>query len=323
LTRYLVNNVIKTLDSTELDEQYKKRIFSHVKIAGLSSVLTFLIVSQTEIAFLGWLGYAEAVAFFSIAHQLSGAAMLMVPGVYSNILLPLIARSVAEDHKASAAIIRLSMVYLLQMGLLVAVPVMIFAPTLIDFLYGKNYQSVSPVLIWLMGFSVIKSLNATAMSYLMSVDRQSLILKVTAFFVVVTLVLDGWLIWLFGLSGAIAAYGISAISMVVVMNILMYRFLGEKPLWRAFNLTVIAALFSAVPIIFVVFVWCPLIPEFLLMFIGSAAYLILYFILLCWLGAVRHYELSLLAGFFARIGFVGRLPMNYINYCMAKIQVEK
>jgi O-antigen/teichoic acid export membrane protein len=318
LTRYLVNNVIKTLGSTALDDQYKKRISSHLKIAGLSSVLNFLVMSQSEIAFLKWLGHADAVAFFSIAHQLSGAAMLLVPGVYSNILLPLIARSVAENHKTSAATIKLSMVYLLQMGLLVAVPVMIFAPILIDFLYGEKYQSVSMVLIWLMGFSVIKGLNATAMSYLMSVDRQSLILKVTAIFVVVTLVLDAWLIWLFGLPGAIAAYGLSAISMVIVMNILMYRLLGEKPLWRACNLTVISALISAVPIFCVVFFWHPAMSGVFLMVVGSAVYIFLYLALLCRLGAVRHYELNLLSDFFAGIGSVGKIPMHYMNYCMAK-----
>lgn len=322
LSRRLVNNVTRLLGYTVLEDTFKVRINNHLKVAGLSSILGFLVMSQSEIAFLKWFGHADDVAFFSIAHQLSGAAMLLVPGVYSNILLPLIARSVAENHHDSVEKIQLSVLYLLQMGLLVAVPVMVFAPLLIDFLYGEKYRSVSSVLVWLMGFSVIKGLNATANSYLMSVDRQSLILKVTAVFVVITLTLDAWLIWLFGLSGAIAAYGMSAVSMVVVMNILAFKFLGAQPLWRASNLTLLAAVLSALPVMAITQLYAFPIPSLLLMGIGSAIYVVLYVALLSWLGAIRDNELAVFASFFKRIGYMGRLPAAYLNYCMAKHRSE-
>jgi O-antigen/teichoic acid export membrane protein len=320
VTRYLVKGVTREFGAVALENDYKLRINRHLKVAGLSSILSFLVMSQSEIAFLKWFGYDEEVAFFAIAHQLSGAAMLLVPGVYSNLLLPLIARSVAENHDASANKIKLSMVYLLQMGLLVAVPVMLFAPILIDFLYGQKYQAVSTVLVWLMGFSVIKVINATATSYLMSVDRQPLILKVTAIFVVLTLLLDGLLIWKYGLGGAIAAYGLSSVGMVIVMNILAFRLLKQSPLWKSMVITLFSASVAGSVVLLAALLLQDSVPELLIMILASGFYALLFLVLLSGLGAIRHHELSMLERSLCRIGGIAALLLPYLRYCMARHQ---
>jgi O-antigen/teichoic acid export membrane protein len=318
VTRYLVKGVTHSLGATEIDEQYKERIRRHLKVAGVSSILAFLVMSQSEIAFLKWFGYADAVAYFSIAHQLSGAAILLVPGVYSNILLPIIARTFAESREASAIKVKLSMVYLFQMCLLVGVPVIIFAPLLVNILYGEKYIPVAAVLAWLMSFSVIKGFSGSAMAYLTSADQQPVILKVTAIFVVITLGLDGILIWQFGLNGAIAAFGLSSVGMVIVINILAFRLLGQQPLWRQIGFTFFSALLSgAITKLMVMGLHVYAIDVFVIL-LGSLAYLIMYVVFLCYFGAIRHEEMIMLVRLVSRFKVVNNMVSPYLKYCIAR-----
>jgi O-antigen/teichoic acid export membrane protein len=171
-----------------------------------------------------------------------------------------------------------------------------------------------------LGFSVIKTINATATSYLMSVDRQPLILKVTAVFVVFTLSLDALLIWKFGLNGAIAAYGLSSVGMVIVMNMLAFRLLQQSPLWKAVFITLFAATAAGVSIVLLSYYLNDLMPDFMLMVLGSGLYVLIYIMLLCGLGAIRHNELSRLESSLLRIGFAGKWFLPYLRFCIARYQ---
>lgn len=208
--------------SGTLDQQLKSRINHHLKVVSINSVIGFVVFGQSELFFLKHFSVSESLAYFNIGYAVSGAAMMLVPGVYASVLLPLIAGSVADDSKDPAKEVKNSTRYLFALGVLVACPIAYYASDIIVLLYGESFEDAAWVLRVFILLAVVKNSNQAANAYLLSIDKQSFLLKITLVALLASVLLDFFLIKYWGLTGAVVAYVM--VNLTVSMFVLIYTF---------------------------------------------------------------------------------------------------
>ncbi len=207
------------------------RINHHLKVVSINSVIGFIVVGQSELFFLKHFANNEVIGFFNIGYVLAGAAMMLVPGVYSSVLLPIIARSVADPKGTPDKTVKQSTRYIYILSILVAFPLAVFAEDVVTILYGDGFDQAAWVFRIFILVAVIKNFRESINAYLMSSDRQSFLLKVTLWGLVASLLLDFVLIKEFSLIGAVVAYCIVNISITLFLMIHTYNKLKAWPNW--------------------------------------------------------------------------------------------
>lgn len=208
-----------------------KRINHHLKVVSVNSVIGFIVVGQSELFFLKHFAPAADIGFFNIGYVLAGAAMMLVPGVYSSVLLPIIARSVADPKGAPDKAVKQSTRYIYILSILVAFPLAIFADDVVTILYGEGFERAAWVFRIFILVAVIKNFRESINAYLMSSDRQAFLLKITIWGLVASLILDFFLIKEYGLSGAVIAYCIVNVSITLFLMVHTYNKLSAWPNW--------------------------------------------------------------------------------------------
>lgn len=212
-----------------LDTALRRRISHHLKIVSINTIIGSLAIGQCEVLLLKYYASNEAVSYFTIALTISGAALLLVPGVYSSVLLPVIARSVADVNQDPAVRIKESSRYLFTLGVMVAAPTLYFGEHVVALLYGDAFSQAGIILGFFIVVGTLNAFKEPVNAYLLSVDKQSLMLKLSIFALILSLSVNLTLISQWGLQGAITAYIIVAIVLVVVLLGIAYRFLGIVP----------------------------------------------------------------------------------------------
>ena len=203
---FLLRDKVNKSHSTDLDKTLLNNINHHVLLITCSATLGFVVMRQSELYFLNMFASSADVAFFNVAFVLSSAVVTLVPGALDAILLPLIARSLAQN--TDVAIHRLQAVFRfsLHLSIIVVFPLVYFANDLIVAMYGGDYSAaVLPfqAILIVLSFGVFAS---TCRAFLLSDNRQGFMFKLTLAATLLTLTLDYFLIKHFALNGAVFAF---------------------------------------------------------------------------------------------------------------------
>lgn len=225
----------------------RKRMSHHLKIVSINTIIGSLAIGQCEVLLLKHYASNEAISYFTIAMTISGAALLLVPGVYSSVLLPVIARSVADVNQDPAVRIKESSRYLFTLGVMVAAPTLYFGELIVSLLYGDEYSKAGVILSLFITVGAFKAFKEPVNAYLLSVDKQSLMLKLSIFALVLSLTANVILISQWGLEGAVIAYLGVAVILILLMIVIAYRFLGILPNIKKILLVLLSA-FSALQV---------------------------------------------------------------------------
>ena len=224
----------------ELSRDLMRRILRHVRISATTVTVTFLSARDVEVMFLTRYASAADAGFYKIAYQLATGAALLAPGVFSAILLPLMANALSRGGDVAANRFVASTSYLF----LLAAPLMafgvLFSGDVILLFYGEAFAAAIPALTVLILACCIGSLNAGGASLLISADRQHNILFVTLGIGALKLVLDWWLIRAHGLSGAVVAATISGLIGTCVVLMLAMHSMRVALDWRRLARIVLA-----------------------------------------------------------------------------------
>ena len=207
-------------DAPSLEGGLIKNINHHILLITCSSTLGFVVMRQSELYFLNLFASSSEVAFFNVAFVLSSAVVTLVPGALDAILLPLIARSLAQSADIAAKKLQAVFRFALHLSILVAFPLVYFAKNLIVTMYGQDYSpAVFPfqAILIVLSFGVFAS---TCRAFLLSDNRQGFMFKLTSVATVITLLLDYFLIKHYGLFGAVIAF-VSTTFFVSTIQILM------------------------------------------------------------------------------------------------------
>jgi O-antigen/teichoic acid export membrane protein len=234
----------KTNDQPILNEALKKRITHHLKIVSINTVIGGLAIGQCEILLLKYFATNEAISYFYIATTISGAALLLVPGVYSSVLFPVIARSVADVNQNPADKIQQSTRYLFVLGLMVAVPTFFYGERIVVFLYGEEFAQAGLILGVFMLVGAFNAFKEPVNAYLLSNDKQALMLKLSVFTFFFSISMNLFLISNWGLIGAVIAYTTVASTLIIIMMYVAYYYLKITPDFKKLVLIGFSALLS-------------------------------------------------------------------------------
>ncbi|MFV1871985.1 MAG: polysaccharide biosynthesis C-terminal domain-containing protein [Oleiphilus sp.] len=238
--------VKKTAAQPILSDALRVRISHHLKIVSINTVVSGLAIGQCEILLLKYFATNEAISFFYIAMTIAGAALLLVPGVYSSVLLPIIARSVAGIDNDPSAKIKQSTRYLFVLGVLVGVPTCYYGEGIVVLLYGEEFSQAGVILGLFALVGIFNAYREPVNAYLLSVDKQSLMLKLSVFAFFLSISLNAVLISQWGLFGAVTAYTSVALILTIVMVCVAYYYLKIRPEFKKLILIALSAIVALI-----------------------------------------------------------------------------
>lgn len=181
------------------------RMRRHLRLVSVTVIVGFLIASDVEILFLSLFDSQTAAGYFKVAYQLSTGVILLVPGVFGALLLPMMSKALSQGREVAGRRFVAATTYLVLLAVPVLVFGMCFSGPVIALLYGSSYAAAAPVFALIIFSSGISTMTQGASSLLVSADRQQTILLLTVAFGMLKIALDVALIYRYGLHGAVAA----------------------------------------------------------------------------------------------------------------------
>ncbi|WP_458071079.1 oligosaccharide flippase family protein [Rhodanobacter sp. BL-MT-08] len=245
-SRFHVRRLLRRLPpSGHLQDHLIQRMRRHLRIVSVTIIVSFLIASDVEILFLNIYATPKSAGYFKVAYQLATGIMLLVPGVFGALLLPMMAKALSQGRGVAGRRFVDATSYLL----LLAAPVVGFGVTfsgsVIGLLYGGIYAAAAPVFAWCLFAGAVSTVTQGASSLLVSADRQHTILIMTIFFGVLKFALDLTLIRAFGLQGAVTAIVTETVVSSVSYLIIGMRVSGVHLTWSRLSRIVLAAAAAA------------------------------------------------------------------------------
>ena len=246
VSRWQVGRLEKPLGRGEpMAPDFRRRVIRHMRIVAVTVAVTFLGASDIELLFLNLYDTAAAGGQFKVAYQLAAGATLLVPGVFSALLLPMMSEAVMQGKDRIRRRFVDSTLYLTMLAVPLMVFGVVFSAPIIGVLYGVDYAPAALVFAVVLCAGCITTMAHGASSLLLSADRQHQILILSLFMTVLKLLLDWWWIRLAGLDGAAAANFTVAVIGAVAIMALALRTLRARLAWGRRLRVVVAGLVAA------------------------------------------------------------------------------
>ncbi|HWU76441.1 MAG TPA: oligosaccharide flippase family protein [Rhodanobacter sp.] len=263
--------------------QLQQRVRRHLRIVSVTIIVSFLIASDVEILFLNMFDSAASAGYFKVAYQLATGVMLLVPGVFGAVLLPMMAKAQSQGREVSGRRFVAVTSYLV----LLAAPVVAFGGSfsaqIIGLLYGASYATAAPVFAWCLFACGLGTMTQGATSLLVSADRQHTILILTIALGVLKVGLDFVLITRFGLYGSIAAIVIELLVIATSYLTIAMRISGTQLEWlRLLRIVLAAAMAAALASLVLALHLVPILTLLLGAVVLTTTYLLLTLLLQCW-----------------------------------------
>lgn len=240
MTRKLVDRS----SATALPAEIAARLHRHVRYVAVTVSISFVAASEVEVLFLNLLASSESAGTFKVAYTLASGAALLLPGVFSAILLPMMASAVGQGGDLAARRLSAVLRYLTLLSAPLAAFGLGFGPQIIGLLYGRDYVQAGPVLAVLLASACYGAIAGGANSLLVSFDRQPTVLGITIAFALLKCSAALMAIPSHGLWGAVWA-GVGASLLASTATIwLAVRLSRARPEWRSIAGAVLAAAFA-------------------------------------------------------------------------------
>ncbi len=273
---------------SSLNDSFKAKISEQVRKSNWTSIFTFIVMRQSEIFFLNLYSTKSNVAYFNIAFTLAFAVSTLVPGVYSNILLPLIARENKNSNTHAKTKLKQSMRYMGYLNTLLLFPILYFSDEIVFILYGKDFESVALPFQFVVLCTCLNKMVDCVNAYLLSNNKQSLQLNITIASSLVTIILDNFLIKYYGLSGALLAFSLSTLFTAFVYLCYLLYSLKLSLDWRMYFRTFFAGALA----FSLIYPFNKLNHDLLSLFVLSFSYVLFYLILLFFMKALTKQEIN-------------------------------
>ncbi|NLG60035.1 MAG: oligosaccharide flippase family protein [Gammaproteobacteria bacterium] len=228
-----------------LDPDLHRRLRSYTALVALTVTISFVTASEIEVLFLTLLDSTASAGHFKVAFQLANGALLLVPGVFGALLLPMMANALAQGHEVAGRRMAVSTTYLAALAAPLVAFGVVFAEQIIDLLYGDAFAPAAFAFAFCLSTGAFSTLSQAASGYLLGSDRQRMLMFVVLGGAVVKVALDIGLIQRFGLNGAVVAYGATSALMGTVMVVVAVHYSGARLEWGRMARVLAAALVAA------------------------------------------------------------------------------
>jgi O-antigen/teichoic acid export membrane protein len=188
------------------------RIRRHVKLTGLTMLLSLSTAKAIEMSLLKVHTSTETVGYFAIAISLTKGAVDLLAGGLAAVLMPAMARRFGEAGRgALGGMLAESTRLYWFAGLAIAGLGLTVGEGIVHLLYGQRYEAAIPVLMWSLVVAGITVVSGAAAAVLVASDHQQDRLKVLAATLALNLAVAFWLVPIYGLTGAIISFGLTQV----------------------------------------------------------------------------------------------------------------
>lgn len=248
----------------------------HLRVVTVSTVLAHLASSQIEVFLLGLWAPAEQIGYFRLGNMLAAGAVGVVSGVVASVVLPFLSGAIAKGEEAAAeAYARLTR-YLVLLAVPVVVLVIILSRTLIVTIYGAQFAEAATVLSVLVAALALADINTPAQAYLLGAGRQYTVLAFTVLALGLKLTIGTYLIYRFGLAGAIASLAGTVVIISLAKSWLVRRDLQVRFPVGITMRCLLAGAMAATPAM----LFTALLPGFIALVLGPITFVAIYVLLL-------------------------------------------
>lgn len=207
-------------DAGALPPELEARIRHHLRVAGVTTVLGAIGASEIELLALNLLSDSAHAGLFKVANALASGIALLVPGVLSAQLLPMMAKAHGSGGGEAGRRFIAMTTWLWVLGAPLIAAGSVFADHAIGLLYGSAYAAAAPVLVALLIARTAAVLGQGATAYLLSADRQTALMRLTLLFTALRALGAFAGTWFGGLDGAVAAtLGLSLLATIATVQL--------------------------------------------------------------------------------------------------------
>ena len=231
-----------------MPEEFRRRLNRFALLSTMNHVLLFIVGREIEVLFLNAFGMTEEAGLYKVGFNLAETAIILVPGIFGAVLLPVMAKSLGQSVDVQAHRFRESARFMIMLAAPIIVFGIVFADVIIEILYGPEFRRAAVVLRVLLAFFGFTMLNQVCASILLSHDRQGTVMKVVMITASVNIVLDFLLIKYFGLGGAVAAAVLAKLSHALIYQYLVSGILRTQLTYGGFVHTYFLALVAILPV---------------------------------------------------------------------------
>ena len=228
-----------------LDGELRRRLRGYTAVVAVTVAVASITASEVEVFFLTLFDSSASAGHFKVAFQLSNGALLLVPGVFGALLLPMMANALAQGHEVANRRLAMSTTYLSALAAPLVAFGVVFAREIIGLLYGAEFAPAAPVFALCLAAGAISVVSQGASSYLLGADRQRLLMIAVIACSLVKVGLDVMLIRRYGLHGAVAAFAATALVMGSLIITLALRHSGATLEWARMGRVLLAAAVAA------------------------------------------------------------------------------
>lgn len=228
-----------------LDADTRRRLRSYTALVAVSVAVSFITASEVEVLFLTLFDTSASAGQFKVAFQLSSGALLLVPGVFGALLLPMMANALAQGREVVSRRLSMSTTYLSALAAPLVAFGVVFAHEIIGLLYGEAFAPAAFAFAVCLAAGSIATLSQAASGYLLGADRQRALMIIVVACSLVKLALDIVLVQRYGLTGAVVAYGATSVLSGVLVTGLALRYSGARLEWGRIGRVLAAAALAA------------------------------------------------------------------------------
>lgn len=186
-----------------LPAELEARLRHHLKVVAFTIVLGTIGSSEIELLSLNLFSDAAHAGLFKVANALAAGVALLVPGVLSAQLLPMMASAHGRGQGEAEHRFATMTAWLFVLGAPLISFGVVFSGQAIGLLYGSAYAAAAPVLAILLVARVASVVGQGATAYLMSADRQTALMQLTMLFTALRFAGAFGFTYAFGLEGAV------------------------------------------------------------------------------------------------------------------------
>ena len=228
-----------------LDDALRKRLHSYTALVAVTVVISFITASEVEVLFLTLFDSAASAGQFKVAFQLSSGALLLVPGVFGALMLPMMANALAQGPGVAGRKMAVSTTYLFALTAPLVAFGVVFADAIIGILYGDAFAPAAFAFALCLSMGALSTLSLSASGYLLGSDRQRTLMFLVLGGAVVKVALDIILVQRYGLTGAVVAYGATSVLVGTVLIGIALHHSGARLEWSRMARVLLAALLAA------------------------------------------------------------------------------
>ncbi|TYT23595.1 oligosaccharide flippase family protein [Luteimonas viscosa] len=228
-----------------LDEDTRRRLRSYTALVAVTVAVSFVTASEVEVLFLTLFDSSASAGQFKVAFQLASGALLLVPGVFGALLLPMMANALAQGREVANRRLAMSTTYLAGLAAPLVAFGMVFAQEIIGLLYGAAFSPAALVFACCLAAGSIPMLSQAASGYLLGSDRQRALMFAVLACSLVKVGLDVALIRIYGLGGAVVAYAATSVLTGSLVIGLALHYSGARMEWSRIARVLLSATLAA------------------------------------------------------------------------------